>query len=272
MRAYLAEAKERGIAGRTLRDYERIVRAQIEPAPGKTRAHNVRRRDVVAFLGTISGDRSKQYAYGVLKAGLAVHVRHVNPHEDPFPPRSAPKARKRNYEPLATSERGALLAALDEHEHGTLLLLSIATGLRPSELLGLRWSDVGEDHVIVRFALDKKTREVGPTKTDGSRRRVDVPSAVVAALARHRERDQARHREYIAWKAAPPESKRRDRPNPAAAGVHPKVVQERLGHSSIRLTMDTYSHLMPGMQREAVSAVAAMLVTPSVTPNANEGT
>jgi hypothetical protein len=29
-------------------------------------------------------------------------------------------------------------------------------------------------------------------------------------------------------------------------------VQERLGHSSIRLTMDTYSHLMPGMQREAV--------------------
>lgn len=58
----------------------------------------------------------------------------------------------------------------------------------------------------------------------------------------------------------------------ATAGVHPKVVQERLGHSSIRLTMDTYSHLMPGMQREAVTAVAAMLVTPGVTPNTNEGT
>lgn len=55
----------------------------------------------------------------------------------------------------------------------------------------------------------------------------------------------------------------------AAAGVHPKVVQERLGHASIRLTMDTYSHLIPGMQRQAVEAVAAMLVTPTVPPKAD---
>jgi integrase len=40
-----------------------------------------------------------------------------------------------------------------------------------------------------------------------------------------------------------------------AAKVHPKVVQERLGHSSISITMDIYSHLMPNMQGEAASAV-----------------
>ena len=34
-------------------------------------------------------------------------------------------------------------------------------------------------------------------------------------------------------------------------GVHPKVVQERLGHSSIALTMDTYSHVAPGLQQAA---------------------
>ena len=35
-------------------------------------------------------------------------------------------------------------------------------------------------------------------------------------------------------------------------GVHPKIVQERLGHSSITVTMDTYSHVLPSMQEEAM--------------------
>jgi integrase len=43
------------------------------------------------------------------------------------------------------------------------------------------------------------------------------------------------------------------------AGVHPKIVQERLGHSSIVLTMDTYSHVLPGMQDEAASKLDALL-------------
>jgi len=42
-------------------------------------------------------------------------------------------------------------------------------------------------------------------------------------------------------------------------GVHPKVVQERLGHSTIAMTLDTYSHVMPGMQRQAVADFAERL-------------
>jgi len=38
-------------------------------------------------------------------------------------------------------------------------------------------------------------------------------------------------------------------------GVNPKIVQERLGHSSIKVTMDTYSHVLPDMQRQAVDAL-----------------
>ena len=45
-----------------------------------------------------------------------------------------------------------------------------------------------------------------------------------------------------------------------AAGVHPKVVQERLGHSSINITLDTYSHVVKGLQHEAAEKVAALLV------------
>jgi integrase len=41
--------------------------------------------------------------------------------------------------------------------------------------------------------------------------------------------------------------------------VHPKVVSERLGHASIGITLDTYSHVMPGMQEEAVEKFDAEL-------------
>lgn len=43
------------------------------------------------------------------------------------------------------------------------------------------------------------------------------------------------------------------------AGVHPKVVQERLGHSDISITLQTYSHVVPGMQEEAASLVASLV-------------
>jgi integrase len=44
-----------------------------------------------------------------------------------------------------------------------------------------------------------------------------------------------------------------------SAGVHPKVVQERLGHSTISITLDTYSHVMVGMQAEVAATVAEII-------------
>ena len=44
-----------------------------------------------------------------------------------------------------------------------------------------------------------------------------------------------------------------------ASGVHPKIAQERLGHSSVSVTIDLYSHVLPGMQAEAVNRVDATL-------------
>jgi integrase len=45
-------------------------------------------------------------------------------------------------------------------------------------------------------------------------------------------------------------------------GVHPKVVQERLGHATIGVTMDTYSHVLPSMQQDAASKLEAFLADP----------
>lgn len=50
------------------------------------------------------------------------------------------------------------------------------------------------------------------------------------------------------------------------AGVHPKIVSERLGHASITLTLDTYSHVLPGMQAESALKLEAMLFKSSTEP------
>jgi|SRR5215216_6421968 integrase len=44
-----------------------------------------------------------------------------------------------------------------------------------------------------------------------------------------------------------------------AAGVHPKVVQERLGHANIAITLDTYSHGVPALEEQAAHTVAALV-------------
>ena len=51
-----------------------------------------------------------------------------------------------------------------------------------------------------------------------------------------------------------------------ARGVHPKVVSEMLGHATIALTLDTYSHVIPSLQQEAASVVAAAVLEPASMP------
>jgi integrase len=46
-------------------------------------------------------------------------------------------------------------------------------------------------------------------------------------------------------------------------GVHPKIVQERLGHSSIQITLDTYSHVAPGLQEAAATRFDEVFITTS---------
>ncbi|HEX3966039.1 MAG TPA: tyrosine-type recombinase/integrase [Trebonia sp.] len=57
-----------------------------------------------------------------------------------------------------------------------------------------------------------------------------------------------------------------------AAGVSPKIVSERLGHASVAFTLSQYTHLLPGLDRDAASTVAAILLGPTSPPgNPGEG-
>ena len=46
------------------------------------------------------------------------------------------------------------------------------------------------------------------------------------------------------------------------AGIHPKLVSERLGHATVSITLDTYSHAIPALQEEAAARIADLLALP----------
>lgn len=68
--------------------------------------------------------------------------------------------------------------------------------------------------------------------------------------------------------AAVPRAVRADRRQLPGRGAHPKVVSERLGHASVNITLDTYSHVLPGLQEAAALALDSLLAKPARTEGA----
>lgn len=169
------------------------------------------------------------------------------------------------------------------------IIITLATGLRRGEVLALRWSDFNPERksITVDKALLNTSNgpEFNDTKTNESRRMVTLPETIVQELVAHRERqekDKEAAEEFwqendliccredgTKWhpgtfsdsfsrlieKHELPHIRFHDLRHTHASlllqhGIHPKVVSERLGHSRIGITMDIYSHVLPGMQDE----------------------
>jgi integrase len=195
---------------------------------------------------------------------------------------------------LSPDEVRRLLAAAAEDRLEALYVLAVTTGMRQGELLGLRWRDVDLAGRSVRVTgslqyVPGRGLRVSAPKTARSRRNVLIGDVCAAALAKHRERQATEQAGLSEWedndlvfpnrlgrpmhatnllarsfadlleRAAVPRVRFHDLRHTAATlllgqGVHPKVVSEMLGHTSISITLDLYSHATPTMQREAAGA------------------
>ena len=183
--------------------------------------------------------------------------------------------------------------------------LAVTTGLRQGELLGLRWSDLEWKTRKLKIQRQlQRYKETGlvfvEPKTAAGRRVVTVGSATIQKLREHfngqqllRQASSNRWKDYDLIfpssigtpmentnllkrfkadlkKAGLPDIRFHDLRHTAATlmlqqGVHPKVVQERLGHSEIGMTLNTYSHVLPSMQDEAAEKLDELFTPIDVT-------
>lgn len=156
--------------------------------------------------------------------------------------------------------------------------LAYRTGMRIGEILALKWEDINfeQKFITVRRTLssyDNGNPEICEPKTKQSRRRIDLDNIILESLNSTKQNNEYVYckddgsiysRQYISksfrkmCKSANVQyysfhTLRHTHASVLLAnGVHPKIVQERLGHAKISTTLDTYSHLIPGMQSVAV--------------------
>ena len=171
---------------------------------------------------------------------------------------SPPRPGRPELQVSTAAELRTFLAAVEDDRLYALWLLAASTGMRRGELLGLRWPDVdlGRARVAVRRSLVTVGHKVmvSEPKTAKGRRSVALDPATVAGLKawhKHQAADLPVIRLH--------DLRHTNATLALAAGIHPKVVQERLGHANIAITLDTYSHAVPALEEQAARTVAALV-------------
>jgi integrase len=210
---------------------------------------------------------------------------------------SAPRVERRQMCVLNTDGAAAYLAAARGHELFVPIMLGVLCGLRRGEIAALRWRDVDLDvgRLAVTGSIEQTAAGVRRKAPKSGRSRViALPAIAIEELRRHRliqaeallgigirqsddspiclranlqrwtPLDLSNRFIKFVKAAGLPRVRLHDLRHSHAthllmAGVHPKVTQERLGHSSIMLTMDLYSHVLPAMQDEAARSIDAVM-------------
>lgn len=222
----------------------------------------------------------------------------------------APKVRRFEATILSPAQSQELLRAAAGNRLEALYTVAIALGLREGEVLGLRWRDISFERHTLRVAQTVQRIKGGlslePPKTERSARLLPLPLFVERALARHAER-QALEREAAdeAWQdydlvfpsvigtpldprnllrqfqellevAGLPKMRFHDLRHSCATtliaqGVHPRVVQEILGHSQISTTMNVYGHVLDATRRVAADAMDGLFLTEDLGDQGRDG-
>lgn len=206
-----------------------------------------------------------------------------------------PKIERKAVRTIDASATAAALDAARERRLFIPLVLGTLCGLRRGEITALRWRSVDLDNGQLAVVASTEQTDAGDIREkeakSGKARTVALPAMAVEELRRWRLQQaqellrlgiradndwhvvtqadgsplQPRSLTHVVsaflkeWKITLHGLRHTHASHMLASNIHPKIVQERLGHSSIAITMDIYSHLMPNMQGEAAAAVDGVL-------------
>ncbi|GHO54800.1 tyrosine-type recombinase/integrase [Ktedonobacter robiniae] len=200
-----------------------------------------------------------------------------------------PKRKRPDHRVLSLEEAKTLVKFARASRLETLLIMALTTAMRRGELLALQWSDIDFEKKTLQLRRSfRRVGNVGnivkEPKTKAGQRRIMLTDFAIEALKRHKQLQEEQRERSTNWRdldlvfpntlggywspdymvlvfkkmltqAQLPQIRFHDLRHSAATlllamGVHPKLVQDLLGHSKIATTMDTYSHVLPSMQKE----------------------
>jgi integrase len=241
--------------------------------------------------------RTVTHMHRVLREALQQGVRWQMLARNPADAVKPPKVERKQMSVLGTDATVELIEAARPYRIFVPILLGVLCGLRRGEIAALRWRsvdlDTGQLMVVASIEQTKAGCREKETKS-GRTRSVALPATLVEELRRHRVQ-QAQELLQVGIRltddnhvvaqadgsSLQPNSlthgfttflaerglkrvrlhdlRHSHATHMLAAGVHPKVASERLGHSKVGITLDLYSHVLPGMQAEAAALVDTAL-------------
>ncbi len=284
---------------RTHESYSSTARLYILPTLGKLQVAKIRSEQLQKLYSQLIdkglSPKTVRIVHGTIRSALAKAVIWKLIHQNVAVVVKAPRVKRAEIAFLNDIEAKQLLAVVRGDRWEGLIGVALGSGMRQGEMLGLKWSDINFDANTVR--IERQLGRDGvlvELKGDARRRTISLPKFTMESLLAYRLiQDQWRKLQggkyndqglifttetgrHLNWRnvtrAFKSLLKRGALPNIPfhgmrhtnatlllLKGVHPKVVQVRLGHSSISITLDIYSHFIPDMDTDAVAKLNAAL-------------
>ncbi|WP_079475581.1 tyrosine-type recombinase/integrase [Marinococcus halophilus] len=283
------------VASSTAKLYTSLIHKQIVPFIGHIPMHQLKPMHIEKLYQTLRNEEglsgtTVNKVHGLLRKALDDAYKKNYVIDNVALKVDPPKRSDKEMAYWTKEESRLFLDAIADDSHYLFFFLALATGMRPGEILGLKWEDVDteEQQLYVRRTLTRDMELKAP-KTKTSQRVISLDEHTMSALKKHglqqKEMKMRNKKIYteqgliFATSNGTPISHRnilrtwyrRTKPlfeseavRPIRmydlrhthaslllkANVHPKIVSERLGHSSVRMTLDTYSHVIPSLQKE----------------------
>ena len=308
LEVYLNEwlnSKSNAIKKSTSNLYECVIRNHINPFLGKLRLSDVSPQKIQwLYLKKEHdgvGNRTICVIHTILNNCLNQAVKLGSIHTNPVQATTPPIYESPEMQIYSEYDITQLLLAVKGTSLEALIHLAITTGLRQSELLALKWSDIDWDRntISVQRQLQRMYKDrdyYSSLKTKSGRRTISLGINSIQKLQEHHQkqigikermsdrwdennlvfpstvgtpmnqRNLLRMFKTILRESGLREIRFHDLRHTAASlmlnhGISPLIVAKRLGHSKASITLDTYGHLLPGMQQESANYIDS-LITP----------